>query len=331
MKQNPILGTDFQIPGLKKIHTGKVRDVYTYESKGETYVFMVVTDRISAFDQILPVGIPYKGQVLNQISSKFLDMAEEHEISTWKINDIHPMVTVGVKAQPIMVEMIVRSYLTGSLYRDIYSKGGREICGITLPDDMLEFQQFEEFLVTPTTKAVSGHDQNISPKEIIQQGLATQEQYDEMESIALNLFEIGTEDAEYSGLILVDTKYEFGLYKGQVMLIDEIHTPDSSRYWYEESYFPNFMAGEAPRALDKEFVRQWLIQQGFKSDEGQIMPEIPEEFIQEVSDRYIELYNNIMGEDIQKIEYSLEDIETAIKDFIDGLEQMENPVEEIEE
>lgn len=329
--QNAITKTNFQIPGLSKVYTGKVRDVYTYEYDGIIYLFIVVTDRISALDRILQKGIPFKGQILNQISSKFLDIAEENGISTWKINDIHPMITVGVKAQPIMVEMVVRSFLTGSSYRDIYSKGGREICGISLPDDMVEFQQFEEFLVTPTTKAVSGHDQNISSKEIIQQGLATQKQYDEMESMSLNLFEIGTEYAEYSGLILVDTKYEFGIHKGKVILIDEIHTPDSSRYWYEESYFENFTAGKAPRALDKEFVRQWLIQQGFKGDEGQIIPEMPEEFIQEVSDRYKELYKNIMGEELDVTPYSLADIETAIKDFIDGLEQMENPVEEIEE
>lgn len=322
MEQKPILGTDFQIPGLKKIYTGKVRDVY--ETK-DGMMIIVVTDRISAFDRVLMKGIPFKGQVLNQIASKFLDEAEGIDINTWKLNDIHPMVTVGVKAEPIMVEMIVRGYLTGSLWRDIYSKGGREICGIKLPDGMKEFEQFPEPIVTPTTKAESGHDENISPEEIISRGLATKEQYDEMERMSLELFNMGTEFAMEQGLILVDTKYEFGMFNGGIILIDELHTPDSSRYWYEEGYLEAFEAGKSPRSLDKEFVRQWLLSQGFKGEKDQQMPEFTEEFVEEISERYLELYGNIMGKKLVKVEYSLEEIEAAIKDFLSGLEEVEQP------
>lgn len=325
MKQNPILGTDFQILGLKKIYIGKVRDVYEYTYNEITYVFVVVTDRISAFDKVLPKGIPYKGQVLNQIASKFLDMADENDIPTWKINEIHPMMTVGIKAQPIMVEMIVRKYLTGSLWRDIYSKGGREICGLQLNDDMKEFQPFEDVIVTPTTKAESGHDENISPEEIVERGLATKQQYELMDVMATSLFDMGTQFADNRKLILVDTKYEFGIHNGEVILIDEIHTPDSSRYWYEEGYFENFEAGKSPRSLDKEFVRQWLINQGFTGNAGQEMPEFSDEFIQEISERYMELYKNIMGEELQQFEYSPEDIESAIRNFIEELDEVKNP------
>ena len=322
MKQSPIVKTDFQISGLTKIYEGKVRDVYCTDTG---MLIIVVTDRVSAFDQVLPVGIPYKGQVLNQIASKFLDMAEANGINTWKLNDIHPMVTLGVKAQPIMVEMVVRGYLTGSLWRDIYSKGGREICGITLPDGMSEFAQFDEPIVTPTTKVESGHDQNISPAEIIERGLATQDQYDEMKRISLELFAMGTDFAMDQGLILIDTKYEFGSFNGGVLLIDEIHTPDSSRYCYEEGYFENFMAGIPPRSLDKEFLRQWLIAKGFRGESDQSMPEFTDEFVEEVSERYLELYGNIMGEKFVQCEYNLEEIESAISDFIEGLAEVNNP------
>lgn len=322
MKQKPIVKTDFQIPGLKKIYKGKVRDVYEINAG---MLIIVVTDRISAFDQVLPVGIPYKGQILNQIASKFLDMAEENDINTWKLNDIHPMVTVGVKAQPIMVEMIVRGYLTGSLWRDIYSKGGREICGITLPDGMKEFEQFQQPMVTPTTKAESGHDENISPQEIIERGLATKQQYDEMERMSLELFTMGTDFAMDQGLILVDTKYEFGSYNTGIVLIDEIHTPDSSRYWYEENYLENFEVGTPPRSLDKEFLRQWLIVNQFQGQSGQKMPEFTDEFVEEISERYLELYRNIMGEKFVQAEYSLEEIESVIKIFMEGLSEVENP------
>jgi len=319
MKQNPILGTDFQIPGLKKIYTGKVRDVYEYIHKGTVYFIIVVTDRISAFDVVLPKGIPYKGMVLNQIASKFLDMTESDVMETWKIRDIHPMVTVGLKTEPIMVEMIVRGRLTGSLWRD-YQKGIRETCGIVLPDGMKEWDEFPGGpIITPTTKAVTGHDENISPEEIVKQGLASQEQYEIMAEFARLLFDMGSAFARKMGLILVDTKYEFGTYKGRIFLNDEIHTPDSSRYIYMESLEQLLEAGQSPKSLDKEFVRQWLMKQGFKGDPGQIVPEMTEEFVQQVSDRYLELYRNIMGEELRQITYSQGSIESAIKGFIEGL------------
>ncbi len=319
--QKAIVTTDFQIPGLNKLYTGKVRDVYTHEHKGVTYLFMVVTDRISAFDVVLPVGIPYKGQVLNRIASKNLDMAEENSILNWKINDIHPMVTVGVKAQPFMVEIIVRGLLTGSLWR-LYQEGTREVCGIVLPDGMKEWDTFPDGpIVTPTTKAASGHDENISPKEIVDQGLATQEQYEEMSQMALDLFELGATAAYDKGLILVDTKYEFGLVNEQIYLIDEIHTPDSSRYLYVDGFGQSSATGKPPKSLDKEFVRQWLISQGFKGESGQQVPEMSDDFVQQVSARYLELYKNVMGEELPQIEYTLEDIETSIKEFIAGLDE----------
>ncbi|MEI6118034.1 MAG: phosphoribosylaminoimidazolesuccinocarboxamide synthase [bacterium] len=319
MKNNAILSTDFQIPGLKKIYTGKVRDVYSYEHKGKSYLFIVVTDRISAFDVVLPKGIPYKGQVLNMIASKNLDMADESDISNWKINDIHPMVTVGIQAQPLMVEMIVRGFLTGSLWR-LYKEGVREVCGIILPDGMKEWDEFPDGpIVTPTTKAESGHDENISPREIVERGFATQKQYDRMEEISLELFDLGSDAALEKGMILVDTKYEFGLVNEEIYLIDEIHTPDSSRYIYLEGFEANLKAGKAPKSLDKEFVRQWLISQGFKGEDGQEVPEMSDEFIQEVSNRYLELYKNVMGEELTQTEYSVEEIEETIKEFITGL------------
>ncbi|MEI7580159.1 MAG: phosphoribosylaminoimidazolesuccinocarboxamide synthase [bacterium] len=321
--QKPIVETNFQIPGLTKIHTGKVRDVYQTD---RGHLISVVTDRISAFDEVLPAGIPYKGQVLNQIASRFLDEAVEHFICpTWKVSEIHPMVTAGIKAKPYMVEIIVRGYVTGSLYRDIYSQGGREICGIELPDGMKEFEKFPKPIVTPTTKAESGHDENISPDEIIARGLATIEEYELMADYALELFSMGTAFAAERGLILVDTKYEFGIDdEGMIILIDEIHTPDSSRYWYEEGYMESFKAGKSPKSLDKEFVRQWLIKQGFKGDPGQEMPYIPEAFVEVISNLYMELYQNVMGEELQQTEYSLEEIEMAIINFMEGVEDLES-------
>ncbi len=321
------MGTNFQIPGLKKIHNGKVRDVYEYTHKGRTYLIMVVTDRISAFDVVLPRAIPYKGMVLNQIASKFLDMADEEGIDTWKIQDIHPMVTVGIKAQPIMVEIILRELLTGSLWR-LYKEGLRKVCGIKLPDGMKEWDAFPGgAIITPTTKAETGHDENISPEEIVAQGLADQSTYNLMDVWADSLFCMGAEFAEERGLILVDTKYEFGLVDGKLTLIDEIHTPDSSRYLYIDGFEENLAEGKAPRSLDKEFVRKWLMDQGFKGDPGQEVPEMTDEFIQQVSDRYIELYEKIMGKKLVKAEYSLEEIEASIREFIQGLEDMENPDE----
>jgi phosphoribosylaminoimidazole-succinocarboxamide synthase len=322
MKQKPIVKTDFQIPGLTKIYEGKVRDVYCTNSG---MLIIVVTDRVSAFDQVLPIGIPYKGQVLNQLASKFLDMAEENGINTWKLYDVHPMVTVGVQAEPIMVEMVIRGYLTGGAWREKYSKGLREICGITLPDGMREFEQFQEPMVTPTSKAEAGHDENISPTQIVERGLTTKQQYDEMERMSLELFTMGTDFAMDQGLILIDTKYEFGMYNGGIILIDEIHTPDSSRYCYEENYLENFEAGVPPRSLDKEFLRQWLIANQFQGNPGQKLPEFTDNFVQKVSELYMELYGNIMGEKFVQTEYSLEDIESAIRNFMEGLVEVDNP------
>ncbi|MCF7835095.1 phosphoribosylaminoimidazolesuccinocarboxamide synthase [Candidatus Gracilibacteria bacterium] len=319
MKQNAIIGTNFQIPGLKKIHTGKVRDIY--EIEGKNLLVVIATDRISAFDVVLPKGIPNKGMVLNKIAFHFLGEAEDHGIcDTWRINKIHPMVTVGRKVKPFQIEMIVRGYLTGSLWRE-YKKGVRQVCGITLPDNMEEFEMFEVPIVTPTTKAESGHDQNISPEEIVAQGLATKEEYEEMENLAIELFDMGTELAAEKGLILVDTKYEFGKTdSGEIILIDEIHTPDSSRYWYEDGYMEAFEAGKAPRSLDKEFVRQWLMEQGFKGEEGQECPEMPDEFVQEVSARYLELYRKITGDGLIPGDYFIEEMENSIMQFMDDIE-----------
>lgn len=317
MKKKPILTTNFQIPGLTKIHEGKVRDLYITDTG---VLIIVVTDRISAFDKVLPVGIPYKGQVLNQIAFQFLDMAEHYDnINTWKIEKIHPMVTVGVMAEPIMVEMIVRGYLTGSLWRDIYSKGGREICGIALPDGMKEFEKFKDPIITPTTKSETGHDQNISPKEIIENGLASKEEYEEMEILSRKLFNMGTDFAMGQGLILLDTKYEFGRYNEEIIVIDEIHTPDSSRYCYEEGYLESFKAGIAPRSLDKEFLRQWLIENRFQGKPDQQIPECTDEFVEKISKRYIELYQNIMPKEFVPIDYSIEEIESIIKKFMKEL------------
>ncbi len=317
---NAIVKTDFQIPGVKKIHTGKVRDIY--EVEGKDLLVVIATDRISAFDVVLPVGIPFKGSVLNEVAFDFLGKAEAAGIcDTWIVNKIHPMVTVGRKVKPFAIEMIVRGYLTGSLWRE-YNKGVRQICGLTLPDGMEEFEMFEMPIVTPTTKAENGHDENISPEEIVAQGLATKEEYEEMENVAIQLFDMGTEVAYKKGLILVDTKYEFGKTDcGEIILIDELHTPDSSRYWYEDSYW----TAKTPRSLDKEFVRQWLISQGFKGEKNQQMPEFTKEFVEEISERYLELYDNIMGEKLVKTDYSLEEIEAAIKDFIEGMEEVEHP------
>lgn len=323
---NAIVNTNFQIPRLKKIHTGKVRDIY--EIEGKNLLVVIATDRISAFDVVLPRGIPFKGKVLNEIAFDFLYKAEDNGIcDAWIVNKIHPMVTVGRKVKPFAIEMIVRGYLTGSLWRE-YNKGVRQICGITLPDGMEEFEMFETPIVTPTSKAESGHDENISPEEIVAQGIATKEEYEEMENIAIQLFDMGTEVAYKKGLILVDTKYEFGKTENEeIILIDEIHTPDSSRYWYEYSYWKAFESGKAPRSLDKEFVRQWLIEKGFKGEEGQKYPEMQDEFVQEVSERYLELYRNIMAKELVKVDYDLEEIEAAIRDFIVALNDMEDPDE----
>ena len=283
--------TEFQLPGQKSVYHGKVRDVYNIN---DDLLVMVATDRISAFDVILPKGIPFKGQVLNQIASKMLD-ATSDICPNWKLATPDPQVTVGLACEGFRVEMIIRGYLTGSAWRD-YKSGVREICGVKLPDGMRENERFPEPIITPTTKADEGHDLNISREEIISQGIVSAEDYAVMEDYTRRLFNRGQEIAAKRGLILVDTKYEFGKRDGKVYLIDEIHTPDSSRYFYAEGYEEKFEKGEPQRQLSKEFVRQWLIDHDFMNEPGQIMPEITDEYANSVSERYIELYEHITGE-----------------------------------
>lgn len=285
-----LTSTDFDFKGQKSLYHGKVRDVYDIDDK---YLVMVATDRISAFDVILPKGIPFKGQVLNQIAAYFLD-ATSDIVPNWKIDVPDPMVTIGTKCEPLKIEMIVRGYLAGSAWRD-YKAGNREICGVKLPEGMKENQKFETPILTPTTKADEGHDENISREEIIARGIVPEDVYEQVEKYALALFERGSEMAARQGLILVDTKYEFGLKEGKVILIDEIHTPDSSRYFYADGYQERFEKGEEQRQLSKEFVRQWLIANGFMGKEGQTVPEMTPEYCDEVSKRYIELYEHITG------------------------------------
>ena len=283
--------TEFQLPGQKSVYHGKVRDVYNIN---DDLLVMVATDRISAFDVILPKGIPFKGQVLNQIASMMLD-ATSDICPNWKLAAPDPQVTVGLACEGFRVEMIIRGYLTGSAWRD-YKSGVREICGVRLPDGMRENERFPEPIITPTTKADEGHDMNISREEIISQGIVSAEDYAVMEDYTRRLFNRGQEIAAKRGLILVDTKYEFGKRDGKVYLIDEIHTPDSSRYFYAEGYEEKFEKGEPQRQLSKEFVRQWLIDHDFMNEPGQIMPEITDEYANSVSERYIELYEHITGE-----------------------------------
>jgi len=290
-----VVKTDFKFPKQKSVYNGKVRDVYNINDE---YLVMVVTDRISAFDVVLPKGIPYKGQVLNQIAEKFLD-ATADIVPNWKIDVPDPMVTIGHFVDPFPVEMIVRGYLTGSSWR-LYKKGGREICGVPLPEDLVEHQRFPEPILTPTTKADIGHDENISREEIIKQGLVRKEDYELLEKYSLELFKRGSEIAKEMGLILVDTKYEFGKKDGKIYLIDEIHTPDSSRYFYLDGYEERQQKGENQKQLSKEFVREWLMEQGFQGEKGQKVPEMPEEFVNEVSERYIELYEKITGDKFVK-------------------------------
>ena len=282
--------TNFNFPGQTAVYHGKVRDVYTIDNN---LLVMVATDRISAFDVILPTGIPFKGQVLNQIASYFLD-ATADAVPNWKLAVPDPMVTAGVRAEGFRVEMIIRGYLTGSAWRE-YAAGARELCGVKLPDGMKENQRFPEPIITPTTKAEEGHDMNISREEIIAQGIVSEEDYRKMEEYTRRLFEIGTRMAAEKGLILVDTKYEFGKYDGKVILIDEIHTPDSSRYFYADGYEERFAKGEPQRQLSKEFVRQWLIENGFMGRPGEKVPEMTPEVCESISKRYIELYEHVTG------------------------------------
>ena len=282
--------TDFRFEGQKSVYHGKVRDVYNIN---DDYMVMVATDRISAFDVVLPEGIPYKGQVLNQIAEFFLDSTKDI-VPNWKVAVPDPMVTVGLCCEPLKVEVIVRGYIAGSAWRD-YKAGAREICGVPLPDGLRENERLPHPILTPTTKADAGHDENISRDEIIAQGIVEKDVYEQVEKYALALFERGNEIAAKRGLILVDTKYEFGLRDGKVILIDEIHTPDSSRYFYADGYEERLAKGEEQRQLSKEFVRQWLISNGFMGKPGQTVPEMTPEYCMEVSQRYIELYEHITG------------------------------------
>ena len=304
-----ITKTNFNFEGQRSLYVGKVRDVYDIDGE---YLVMVVTDRISAFDVVLPRGIPYKGQVLNQIAAKFLD-ATSDICPNWKIASPDPMVTAGYKCETFPVEMIVRAYLTGSSWRD-YKAGAREICGVKIPDGMREHQKFPTPIVTPTTKAEIGdHDQNISKEEIIARGLVSREDYETLEHYSLALFARGSEMASRRGLILVDTKYEFGKRDGEITLIDEIHTPDSSRYFYADTYEERFAQGLPQRQLSKEFVREWLMENDFQGRSGDVMPEMTDDIVQNISDRYIELYENITGEKFHR----------AAAEGNDRLEEME--------
>jgi phosphoribosylaminoimidazole-succinocarboxamide synthase len=310
---NAIVSTNFSFPGQNKKYVGKVRDVYYIDDK---YLVMIATDRISAFDVVLPKGIPYKGQVLNQIASRFLD-ATSDICPNWKIATPDPMVTVGRFCKPFPVEMIIRGYLTGSSWRS-YKSGKREICGVPIPDGMKEHQRFPEPIVTPTTKAVEGHDEDISKEEIIRTGLVSKEDYELLEKYTISLFKRGTEMAAKKGLILVDTKYEFGKADGKIFLIDEIHTPDSSRYFYLEGYEERQARGKQQKQLSKEFVREWLMANGFQGQTGQQVPEMTDDWVSQISDRYIELYENIIGEKFIKADPSdiLNRIEKNITAFL---------------
>lgn len=309
-----LVKTDFQFPKQSSVYHGKVRDVYNINDE---QLVMVVTDRISAFDVILPKGIPYKGEILNRIAAKFLD-ATEDICPNWKIASPDPMVTAGIACQGTPVEMIVRGYLCGSAWRS-YKDGARSICGVPIPEGMRENQAFPQPIITPTTKAEQGaHDEDISKEEILAQNLVSPEIYALMEKYAMELFQRGTEIAKKQGLILVDTKYEFGLKDGKLYLIDEIHTPDSSRYFYADEYEERFKNNLPQKQLSKEFVREWLMENGFQGKEGQQVPEMTDEIVNNISNRYIELYENITGEKFVKSETGdlATRIETNVKNYL---------------
>lgn len=290
MSNKTLVQTKFQFPGQRDVYRGKVRDVYFLQ---DDRIAMIATDRISAFDVVLPKGIPYKGQVLNQIATYFLE-ATRDIVPNWLISTPDTMVSLGHECEPFKVEMVIRGYLTGSAWR-AYQRGERTLCGVVLPEGMRENEAFPTPIITPTTKADEGHDENISRDEIIAQGLVSKEDYEQLERYTQKLFARGQAMAKERGLILVDTKYEFGKKDGKIYLIDEIHTPDSSRYFYLEGYQERFEKGEEQRQLSKEFVRQWLLQNGFQGQEGEIVPEMSDEYCQSVSERYIELYEYITG------------------------------------
>lgn len=313
MKIETLLRTDYKLPGQQSIYHGKVRDVYFLEGD---LVAMIATDRISAFDVVLPAGIPYKGQVLNQIAAKQLD-ATTDIVPNWKIATPDPMVTIGHKCEPFKVEMVIRGYITGSAWR-AYEQGERSICGIPLADGLKENQRFDHPIITPTTKADEGHDENISREEIIRTGLVSEEDYTLLEEYTQALFARGSEIAKEKGLILVDTKYEFGKKDGKIYLIDEIHTPDSSRYFYADGFEERFAKGEPQKQLSKEFVRKWLTEQGFMGKEGQEVPPMSEEYCMSVAERYIELYEHVTGETFQRADLTnlADRIERNILNFL---------------
>ena len=303
---NAIVKNDFQFEGQKGHYVGKVRDVYNIN---DDYLVMVVSDRISAFDVVLPKGIPFKGQVLNQIAAKFLD-ATTDILPNWKIGVPDPMVTVGHRCEPYKVEMVIRGYLSGHAWRE-YKAGKRTICGVAMPDGMVENQKFPEPIITPTTKADEGHDEDISKEEIIAQGLVSREEYEQLEAYTRAIFQRGTEIAAKMGLILVDTKYEFGKKNGTIYLMDEIHTPDSSRYFYKEGYEERLAKGEKQKQLSKEFVREWLMENSFQGQEGQQVPDMTPEVVAGITERYIELFEAVTGEKFVRAEDG--DIEARIE------------------
>ena len=311
-----IVKTNFNFKCQNNHYVGKVRDVYSIDGD---YLVMVVSDRISAFDVVLPKGVPFKGQVLNQIAAKFLD-ATTDILPNWKIAVPDPMVTVGHKCEPFKVEMVIRGYLSGHAWRE-YKAGKRTICGVTMPDGMVENQKFPEPIITPTTKADEGHDEDISKEEIIARGIVSREDYEQLEAYTRAIFARGTEIAAKMGLILVDTKYEFGKKNGVIYLMDEIHTPDSSRYFYAEGYQERLAAGEKQKQLSKEFVREWLMANGFQGQDGEQVPEMTPEIVDSITDRYIELYENITGEQFVKAECNdvTARIEKNVSDFLSTL------------
>ncbi|GFI12504.1 phosphoribosylaminoimidazole-succinocarboxamide synthase [Muribaculaceae bacterium] len=308
--------TDFNFPGQTGVYHGKVRDVYSIAGN---ILVLVATDRISAFDVVLPKGIPFKGQVLNQIANYFLD-ATSHAVPNWKMAEVDPMATAGSRCEGFRVEMIIRGYLAGSAWRE-YAAGAREICGVKLPEGLRENEKLPEPIITPTTKAEEGHDENISREEIIARGLVSEEDYAVLEQYTRTLFEIGTKMAADKGLILVDTKYEFGKLGDKVMLIDEIHTPDSSRYFYADTYPALFAEGKSQRQLSKEFVRQWLMENGFMGRPGETVPEMTEEVCNAISARYIELYEHLTGQKFVPAPEAdaARRIETGVLDFLANL------------
>jgi phosphoribosylaminoimidazole-succinocarboxamide synthase len=316
LNQDTLLSTNFFFKDQVSFNRGKVRDIYVI---GDEHLVMISSDRISAFDHVLTNPIPFKGQVLNQIASKFLDDTQ-HIVANWKIEEIDPNVTVGYKCEPFHVEFVVRGYLAGHAWRE-YNSGKRELCGVSLPDGLKENDKLPSPILTPSTKAESGHDLDITKEEILAQRLIKKKDLDKLEKYALKLFEYGSNHAEEQGLILVDTKYEFGKKDDQIMLIDEIHTPDSSRYFYKDGYEEIQKKDQQQKQLSKEFVRQWLIAHNFQGLEGQILPSMPDDFVEEVSQRYIELYENITGDKFQKRNYNQvsQTIENRVNEFISTL------------